>query len=50
MDISVDVCGLHFEHPIMNGRGRQNLEQVRKLAKSASSAIVLGSITFVRER
>ncbi len=48
MDISVDVCGLHFEHPIMNGAGTcKNLEQVRKLSKSASSAIVLGSITFV---
>jgi len=47
MHYSADLAGLELEHPIMNGAGTcKTLEQVKDLAKSAVSAIVVGSITI----
>lgn len=49
MDISVELAGLHLEHPVMNGAGSckqlEGKEGVREMARSAAAAIVLGSIT-----
>lgn len=43
----VDLAGIHIESPIMNGAGPVKLpEHVLEVAKSAASAIVLGSITI----
>ncbi len=49
MDLSTTVAGLTLEHPIMNAAGTcKTLMDVAKLASSAASAIVLGSITKER--
>ncbi len=46
MDLQVNFAGLTLEHPLMNAAGTCKLtEHVRKLARSASAAVVLGSIT-----
>lgn len=50
MDFSLDLCeGVRLEHPLMNAAGTcKKPEEVEILSRSASSAIVLGSITLER--
>lgn len=46
-DFSVNLAGIQLEHPMMNAAGTcRTLEEVEELARSASSAIVVGSITY----
>lgn len=46
MDTSVTVAGITLEHPLMNAAGMAKVvEDVERLARSASSAIVIGSYT-----
>ncbi len=46
MNSSVEIAGIRLEHPVMNAAGTcKLLEDVRKLARSASAAIMVGSIT-----
>ncbi len=50
IDLSVDIGGIKFEHPLMNGAGTCKLlegsEGLRELARSATAAIMVGSITL----
>jgi len=47
MNLSCTLAGLTLEHPLMNAAGTvKNLDDVRKMAETAVSAIVLGSITY----
>lgn len=49
MDLSRTVAGLSLEHPVMNAAGTcKTLADMEKLARSAVSAVVLGSITKER--
>ena len=44
--LETQVAGIRLEHPIMNAAGTcKSLEDVEKLARSASAAIMVGSIT-----
>src|SRR3989344_7949015 len=46
MNLSRTFAGLTFEHPIMNAAGTcKTFEQVRDLARSAVSAVMVGSVT-----
>lgn len=47
MDLRTNFGGLILEHSLMNAAGTCKLtEQVHKLARSASAAVMVGSITF----
>ena len=47
MDLSVNLAGIELEHPLMNAAGTcKTFEEVIQLSRSASSAIVVGSITL----
>jgi len=50
IDLSVSIAGIKLEHPLMNGAGTSKLlegpEGVRELARSATAAIMVGSITL----
>lgn len=50
VNLSVNIAGNELEHPLMNGAGTCKLlegpESVRELARSATSAIMVGSITL----
>ena len=46
MELQTEVIGLRLEHPLMNAAGTcKMLEDVEKLSRSASAAIMVGSIT-----
>ncbi|MEX2029026.1 MAG: tRNA-dihydrouridine synthase [Candidatus Paceibacterota bacterium] len=46
MQLQTEVAGLRLEHPLMNAAGTcKMLEEVEKLSRSASAAIMVGSIT-----
>jgi len=46
MELATDLMGIRLEHPLMNAAGTcKTLEDVRKLARSATAAIMVGSIT-----
>jgi len=46
MELQTEVVGLRLEHPLMNAAGTcKILEDVEKLSRSASAAIMVGSIT-----
>lgn len=46
MRLQTTVAGIQLEHPLMNGAGTcKMLEDVQKLSRSASAAIMVGSIT-----
>ena len=45
-DFSVNIGKVEFQHPIMNGAGHcKGFQHLDELVNSASSAIVIGSIT-----
>jgi len=45
-DLAVDLMGLRLEHPLMNAAGTCKLvEEVNQLSRSATSAVLVGSIT-----
>ena len=50
LDFSVEIAGIRLEHPLMNGAGTCKLIDgdmgVKTLVRSATSAIVVGSITL----
>lgn len=50
MNLSTNIAGIPLEHPIMNGAGSCKLlegpEGVETLARSATAAVVVGSITM----
>jgi len=47
MKLQTEVAGIRLEHPLMNAAGTcKSLEDVRKLSRSASAAVVVGSITL----
>lgn len=47
MDLSVNLGSVGFEHPVMNAAGTcKTIEDVKRLAKSLSAAIVVGSATW----
>lgn len=47
MNLSTQIAGLQLEHPVMNAAGTcKTLEDVKKIAPSATAAIVVGSITY----
>ena len=46
-DLAIDLMGLRLEHPLMNAAGTcKFIEEVSQLSRSATSAIVVGSITL----
>lgn len=46
MNLAIEIAGIKLEHPLMNAAGTcKTLEDVKKLARSASAAVVVGSIT-----
>ena len=46
-DLQTQITGIQLEHPLMNAAGTcKLLEHVKELARSASAAIVVGSITM----
>lgn len=46
MDHSVELAGVRLEHPVMNAAGTcKRVDDVVELARSASSAVMIGSIT-----
>lgn len=46
-DLAVNLMGIRLEHPLMNAAGTcKFLEEVSRLARSAASAILVGSITL----
>ena len=49
-DLSVEIAGTYLEHPLMNAAGTCKLlegtEGVRELARSATAAVMVGSITI----
>ncbi len=47
MDLQTEMAGITLEHPLMNAAGTcKTLEDVKKLSRSASAAIMLGSVTM----
>lgn len=47
MELQTEVAGIRLEHPLMNAAGTcKMLEDVRELSRSASAAIMVGSITM----
>lgn len=50
VDLSVNIAGIKLEHPLMNAAGTckmlEGKEGVRELARSATAAIMVGSITL----
>jgi dihydroorotate dehydrogenase len=46
MELATEVAGVRLEHPLMNAAGTcKLLEEVRALSRSATAAIMVGSIT-----
>lgn len=46
MKLATELMGIAFEHPLMNAAGTcKTLEDVRKISRSATAAIMVGSIT-----
>lgn len=46
MELQTEIAGIQLEHPLMNAAGTCRLpEDVKKLSRSASAAIMVGSIT-----
>lgn len=49
MNIGIDLAGVHLECPVMNAAGTCKIEEeVEILARSATAAIVVGSITVLQ--
>lgn len=47
MNLSAEIAGIQLEHPLMNAAGTcKLLEEVKELARSASAAVMVGSITM----
>ena len=47
MSFEVEIAGSKLEHPLMNAAGAcKKVEEVQELARSATAAIMLGSITL----
>ena len=48
MNRSVELAGVRLEHPVMSAAGMcKHTEDARKLARSASAAVMIGSITVL---
>lgn len=46
MELQTEVAGIRLEHPLMNAAGTcRLLEEVKELSRSASAAVMVGSIT-----
>ncbi|MCP6719864.1 MAG: dihydroorotate dehydrogenase [Patescibacteria group bacterium] len=46
MELQTEVAGIRLEHPLMNAAGTcRSLEEVKELSRSASAAVMVGSIT-----
>jgi dihydroorotate dehydrogenase subfamily 1 len=46
MDLTVNLAGITLKHPVMNAAGTcKTIDHVKKLARSAVSAVMVGSIT-----
>jgi len=47
MELQTQITGIQLEHPLMNAAGTcKLLEDVRELSRSASAAVVVGSVTM----
>lgn len=47
MELQTEIAGIQLKHPLMNAAGTcKSLEEVQALARSATAAIVVGSITM----
>ena len=47
MSLETTVAGIKLEHPVMNAAGTvKTKEGVAQMARSASAAVMLGSITY----
>lgn len=46
-NLETEIAGIKLEHPVMNAAGTcKTLEEVRELSRSASAAVMVGSITM----
>jgi len=47
MELQTEVAGIRLEHPLMNAAGTcKSLQDVKDLSRSASAAVMVGSITM----
>lgn len=47
MELQTEIAGISLEHPLMNAAGTcKTLEDVKKLSRSATAAVMVGSITM----